>query len=94
VKYRDCSYALPYFVQVWLYASPVIYPVSMVPARWRPLFALNPAVGFIEGFRWAVLGRSAINTHILVITIIMSVLALMTGLFFFRRVERRFVDVI
>jgi lipopolysaccharide transport system permease protein len=94
VKYRDCSYALPYFVQVWLYASPVIYPVSMVPARWQPLFALNPAVGFIEGFRWAVLGRSAINTHILVITIIMSVLALMTGLFFFRRVERRCADFI
>ena len=94
VKYRDCSYALPYFVQVWLYASPVIYPVSIVPAKWQPLFALNPAVGFIEGFRWAVLGRSAINTPILVITIIMSVLALMTGLFFFRRVERRFVDVI
>jgi len=94
VKYRDCSYALPYFVQVWFYASPVIYPVSIVPAKWQPLFALNPAVGFIEGFRWAVLGRSAIDTHILVITIIMSVLALMTGLFFFRRVERRFADLI
>jgi len=94
VKYRDCGYALPYFVQVWMYASPVIYPVSMVPARWQPLFALNPAVGFIEGFRWAVLGRSAINTHILGITIIMSVLALMTGLFFFRRAERRFADII
>jgi homopolymeric O-antigen transport system permease protein len=94
VKYRDCSTALPYFIQVWMYASPVIYPVSMVPAQWQPLFALNPAVGFIEGFRWAVLGRSAINTHILGITIIMSVIALMTGLFFFRRVERRFADFI
>jgi lipopolysaccharide transport system permease protein len=94
VKYRDCRSALPYFVQVWMYASPVIYPVSMVPAQWRPLYALNPVVGFIEGFRWAVLGRSAINTHILGITIIMSVLALMTGLFFFRRVERRFADFI
>ena len=94
VKYRDCSYALPYFIQIWMYASPVIYPISMVPAQWRPLYALNPAVGFIEGFRWAVLGRSAINTHILGITIIMSVLTLMTGLFFFRRVERRFADFI
>jgi lipopolysaccharide transport system permease protein len=94
VKYRDCGSALPYFVQVWMYASPVIYPVSMVPAQWRPLYALNPVVGFIEGFRWAVLGRSAINTHILGITIIMSVIALMTGLFFFRRVERRFADFI
>ena len=94
VKYRDCSSALPYFIQVWMYASPVIYPISMVPAQWQPLYALNPAVGFIEGFRWAVLGRSAMNTHILVITIIMSILALMTGLFFFRRVERRFADFI
>lgn len=94
VKYRDCSYALPYFVQIWMYASPVIYPVSMVPARWQPLFALNPVVGFVEGFRWAVLGRSAINMHILGITIMMSVLALMTGIFFFRRVERRFADFI
>jgi lipopolysaccharide transport system permease protein len=94
VKYRDCSYALPYFIQIWMYASPVIYPISMVPAQWQPLYALNPAVGFIEGFRWAVLGRSAINAHILGITIIMSVLALMTGLFFFRRVERRFADFI
>ncbi len=94
VKYRDCGYALPYFIQVWMYASPVIYPVSMVPSKWQPLFALNPAVGFIEGFRWAVLGRSAINGHILAITIIISVLALMTGLFFFRRVERGFADFI
>ncbi len=93
-KYRDCGYALPYFVQVWMYASPVIYPVSMVPARWQPLFALNPVVGFIEGLRWAVLGRSAINAHILGITVIMSVLALMTGVFFFRRVERHFADII
>jgi lipopolysaccharide transport system permease protein len=94
VRYRDCAYLLPYVVQVWMYASPVIYPVSIVPAKWQPLFALNPAVGFIEGFRWAMLGRSAINTHILVITIIMSVLTLMTGLFFFRRVERQFADII
>ena len=94
VKYRDCRNALPYFVQVWFYASPVIYPVSMVPAKWQPLFALNPAVGFIEGFRWAVLGRSAMNAHILGITVIVSLLALMTGLFFFRRVERGFADII
>src|SRR5438132_8140059 len=48
VRYRDCAYVLPYFIQVWMYASPVVYPVSMVPAHWRPLLALNPAVGFIE----------------------------------------------
>ena len=94
VKYRDCSYALPYFVQVWMYASPVVYPMSMVPARWQTLFALNPAVGFVEGFRWVVLGRSALNANILSITIIMSLLVLFSGAFFFRRVERSFADII
>jgi len=94
VKYRDCTYALPYFVQVWMYASPVVYPISMVPAKWQPLFALNPAVGFIEGFRWAVLGYSALNLNVLCITIVMSLVALFSGAFFFRRAERGFADII
>jgi lipopolysaccharide transport system permease protein len=94
VRYRDCTYALPYFVQVWMYASPVIYPVSLVPERWRGVFALNPAVGFIEGFRWAVLGRGTINATILSITIATSLFALFTGAYFFRRAERTFADII
>jgi lipopolysaccharide transport system permease protein len=94
VKYRDCTNALPYFTQVWMYASPVVYPMSMVPERWQWLFAVNPAVGCIEGFRWAVLGSSAFSAEILCITIIMSVLALLSGAFFFRRVERSFADMI
>ena len=94
VKYRDCTYALPYFVQVWMYASPVVYPISMVPAKWQPFFALNPAVGFIEGFRWAVLGHSALNLNVLYITIVMSLVALFSGAFFFRRAERGFADII
>ena len=94
VKYRDCTYALPYFVQVWMYASPVVYPISMVPAKWQPLFALNPAVGLIEGFRWAVLGRGALEGSILSLTIIVSLLALFIGAFFFRRAERGFADII
>jgi lipopolysaccharide transport system permease protein len=94
VRYRDCTYALPYFVQLWMYASPVVYPVSMVPARWQWLFALNPAVGFIEGFRWAVLGRGTLNPTILCITILTSFLALFSGAYFFRRAERSFADII
>lgn len=94
VKYRDCNYALPFFIQIWMYASPVVYPTSMVSGRWQMLLALNPAVGFIEGFRWAVLGRSALNVNILFVTIIMSVLSLLSGAFFFRRVERSFADII
>jgi lipopolysaccharide transport system permease protein len=94
VKYRDCNYALPFFLQIWMYASPVVYPTSMVSERWQTLFALNPVVGCIEGFRWAVLGRSALNPTILFLTIAMSSLVLVSGAFFFRRVERTFADII
>jgi lipopolysaccharide transport system permease protein len=94
VKYRDCTYALPYFVQIWMYATPVVYPTSMVPAPWRLVFSLNPAVGFIEGFRWAVLGHSSLNLSMLCLTVAMSLLALFSGAFFFRRVERGFADII
>jgi lipopolysaccharide transport system permease protein len=94
VKYRDTSYALPFFAQIWMYASPVVYPTSMVPARWQTIYALNPTVGFIEGFRWAVLGHSALNLNVLLLTIVMSLFLLLSGAFFFRRVERGFADVI
>jgi lipopolysaccharide transport system permease protein len=98
VKYRDTSYALPFFAQIWMYASPVVYPTSMVTnvvsAPWPTVYALNPAVGFIEGFRWAVLGHSALNLNILLLTIVMSLFLLFSGAFFFRRVERGFADII
>jgi len=95
VKYRDCNYALPLFLQIWMWASAIIYPTSMIESpRWQSLFALNPVVGFVEGFRWSVLGRSALNPTMLWITIGMSVFALLTGAFFFRRVERDFADII
>jgi lipopolysaccharide transport system permease protein len=94
VRYRDCTYVLPYFIQIWFYASPVVYPVSLVPVRWRPWLALNPAVGFIESFRWAVLGHGVMTVQMLFITVLMSILVLLAGVFFFRRVERDFADII
>jgi lipopolysaccharide transport system permease protein len=98
VKYRDTSYALPFFAQIWMYASPVVYPTSMVASKvtapWQTVYALNPAVGFIEGFRWAVLGHSALNLNMLLLTIGMSLFLLFSGAFFFRRVERGFADII
>jgi lipopolysaccharide transport system permease protein len=94
VKYRDCTYALPYFIQLWMFLSPVVYPVSLVPEHWRPLFALNPAVGFIEGFRWAVLGHSVLTLKLLCITVVISLVILFSGAFFFRRAERGFADII
>jgi len=95
VKYRDCNYALPLFLQIWMWASAVIYPTSMIDSpRWQTLFALNPVVGFVEGFRWCVLGRSALTSTMLWITVGMSIFALLSGAFFFRRVERDFADII
>ncbi len=94
VKYRDCTYALPYFTQLWFFLSAVVYPLSLVPEHWRPLFALNPAVGFIEGFRWAVLGHSVLTLNLLCITVVMSLIILFSGAFFFRRAERGFADII
>jgi lipopolysaccharide transport system permease protein len=95
VKYRDCSYALPFFLQIWMYASAVVYPTSMITSeRLRSLFALNPVVGFVEGFRWSVLGRSALTPTMFWITAGMSVSVLVSGAFFFRRVERKFADII
>jgi lipopolysaccharide transport system permease protein len=94
VQYRDFMYALPFMIQAWMYASPIVYPMSIVPTPWRLLYSLNPAVGFIEGFRWALLGRSALSLEIVAITTIISLLAFFSGALFFRRVERRFADVI
>jgi lipopolysaccharide transport system permease protein len=95
VKYRDTSYALPLFLQIWFWASAILYPTSMIDSpRLQTLFALNPVVGFVEGFRWCVLGRSALTPTMFWITVGMSILALLSGAFFFRRVERDFADVI
>ena len=94
VKYRDFMYALPFLVQVWMYASPVVYPMSLIPVRWQLWFALNPATGFIEGFRWSVLGTGAFDQRLLLITIAVSIVSFLSGTFFFRRVERSFADVI
>jgi lipopolysaccharide transport system permease protein len=95
VKYRDTNYALPLILQIWMYASAVVYPTSMITSEVRrSLFALNPVVGFVEGFRWCVLGRSALTTTMLWITIAMSLCVLLSGAYFFRRVERDFADII
>jgi lipopolysaccharide transport system permease protein len=94
VKYRDCSNGLPYFLQMWMYATPVVYPMSMVPKQWLWLFALNPAVGFIETFRWAVLGSNLLRIDLLVLAVTVSLVVLFSGAFFFRRAERGFADII
>jgi lipopolysaccharide transport system permease protein len=94
VRYRDVRYTLPFLTQLWLFATPVAYPSSIVPAAWRAVYALNPMVGVVDGFRWALLGRTAAP----LVTVAVSGLAvsalLIGGLFYFRRTERTFADVI
>jgi lipopolysaccharide transport system permease protein len=93
VVYRDVRYVVPFFMQFWMFATPVAYPASLVPAKWRLLYGLNPMTGVIEGFRWALVGGPAPGPVVLVSAAAVAVL-LVTGLFFFRRLEGTFADVI
>jgi lipopolysaccharide transport system permease protein len=93
VQYRDVRYVVPFLTQLWMYATPVIYPSSMVSEPWRSLLALNPMVGVVEGFRWALLGTSPPGMIIL-ISAIMAVVVLISGAFYFRRVDQTFADVV
>src|SRR5262249_17503127 len=70
VRYRDVRYILPFLSQIWLYATPVAYPLSLVPATWRPLVALNPMAGVVEGFRWALLGGRTVPDVSMVVSIV------------------------
>lgn len=94
VQYRDVKYTIPFLVQVWLFVTPVAYSSTLVPERWRPLYALNPMTGVVEGFRWALLGHRDPPGMMLLASVV-SVLVLLTGgVFYFRRMERRFADVV
>jgi lipopolysaccharide transport system permease protein len=94
VKYRDVGNLIPVLTQFWMYASPVIYPSSVIPERWRLVYSLNPMVGVIEGFRWALLGKEAPDSRALGISVAMVILMLVGGVVYFRRTERTFADVI
>ena len=94
VQYRDVRYTINFLIQFWLFATPVAYPSSIVPAQWRVLYGLNPMVGVVEGFRWCLLGkRESPNALVLVSAVVVSVL-LAGGLYYFRRMEQQFADVV
>jgi len=93
-RYRDIGYAIPFVTQFWFYASPVTYPVNIVPQKWRALYALNPMVGVIEGFRWALLGKAAPDFATTAVSVTVAVVALVTGMMFFRWSERSLSDVL
>jgi lipopolysaccharide transport system permease protein len=93
-RYRDIAHAIPFLTQFWFYASPIAYPVGLVPPQWRVLYGLNPMVGIIEGFRWALLGSSLPDRRILVASGLVVVVLLVSGVMFFKWMERTLSDVI
>jgi lipopolysaccharide transport system permease protein len=94
VRYRDVNHTVPFLVQAWMYCSPVVYPLSLVPESWRVVYSLNPMVGVIEGFRWSLLGTAAPDATAIALSVAVGLAVLVSGLVFFRRMERAFADVI
>jgi lipopolysaccharide transport system permease protein len=94
VKYRDINYVIPLLVQFWLFLTPVAYPSTLVPDAWRPLYSLNPMVGVVEGFRWAILGTESLSVGTAFISAAVALVLSVSGLLYFRRVEHEFADVV
>jgi lipopolysaccharide transport system permease protein len=94
VRFRDVKHTVPFMLQVWMYASPIVYPLSQVPAEYKVLYSLNPMVGVIEGFRWAVFDLGNPDFVALGMSLGIIALLLVGGLIYFKRQERQFADVI
>jgi lipopolysaccharide transport system permease protein len=94
VKYRDVRYMVPFIVQAWLFATPVAYPSSLLSEPWRTLYGLNPMASVVEGFRWALLGTDTAPGPMVAVSFVVSCLILISGVYYFRRMEKTFADVI
>lgn len=94
VQYRDVRYAVPFLVQFWLFATPIAYPSSLVPEPWRALLGLNPMAGVVEGFRWTLLGHSDPPALLVLVSLVSAAGLLVTGLYYFTRMEDTFADVV
>ncbi len=90
--YRDVRYVVPFLVQFWMFASPVVYPSSLVPEKWQWLYGLNPMAGVIDGFRWAITGQGQAPSLILLASSAVVALVVLGGLFFFNRMEGEVTD--
>jgi lipopolysaccharide transport system permease protein len=94
VQYRDVRYTLTFIVQFWLFASPVAYSSTLVPAGWRPFYGLNPMSGVIEGFRWALLGKAPAPGTMLWVSVVVVAALNLGGLYYYRRMEKTFADIV
>lgn len=94
VRYRDVTQALPFFIQLWMFATPVAYPITVVPEAVRPLYELNPMTSVVEGFRWALTGDGELPLRMMLVSGGIAIFILITGLYWFRREEVRFADLV
>ena len=94
VQFRDVRYTVPFLTQFWLFATPIAYPSSLLSEPWRTLYGINPMVGVVEGFRWALLGTDTAPGPIILISSLVALALLVSGCFFFRRMEKTFADVV
>jgi len=94
VQFRDIHYVLPFFTQAWLFATPIVYPSSLLSEPWRTLYGINPMVGVVEGFRWALLGSQTAPGPMIIVSSLAALTILTAGAFYFRSMEKTFADVV
>ena len=94
VQFRDVHYTIPFLTQAWLFVTPIAYPSSLLPEPWRTLYGLNPMAGVVEGFRWALLGTDTAPGPMTVVSAAVALILLISGAFYFRRMEQGFADVL
>lgn len=94
VGYRDVKYIIPFLTQIWMFATPIAYSSSLLSETWRTVYGINPMVGVVEGFRWALLGTETKPGFMILVSAVASVLFLLSGAFYFRRMERTFADIV
>ena len=94
VLYRDINYVLPFLTQFWMYITPIAYASSLIPEKWRLIYFLNPMTGVVEGFRWALLGTGTAPGIMTLVSSLVAIVLLITGMFYFKRMERLFADMV
>jgi lipopolysaccharide transport system permease protein len=94
VQFRDVRYVVPFLTQVWLFITPIAYPSSLLPEQWRTIYGINPMAGVVEGFRWALLGVDTRPGPMILVSALVAVVLLVSGAYYFRRMERTFADVV
>ncbi len=94
VEFRDVRFVVPFLTQFWMFATPIVYPSSLLPEPWRTVYGLNPMVGVVEGFRWALLGTANRPGPMIVVSSIAALALLVSGAFYFRRMEKTFADIV